>query len=320
MAAPTNHWKLGLFVVLGAMVAMGALVLLGARTLQKQTVRYKTFFDESVQGLEVGSPVKFRGVTIGNVSVIDVAPDHREVEVTCELGVTQLDELGLNVPRFRKAHIAVPPDLRVQLASAGITGVKFILIDFFPIENNPVPRLPFAVPENYIPSTPSTMKNLEDAVVKSVDSFPKLLEQIVVLLAKVSHIMEDVNDEHLPQKMSVTLAKLDRVLTSVDSSLTQLDAPKLSAKAQDTLTSLNGTMTQMNHLLDRLQGEKGLLTSMERASNGLGDLTRGASGLGPELEETLRDVQEAAGAIQKLGAELDRDSDMLLKGRSKVRP
>ncbi len=41
---------------------IGAAEFFGSRSFQKETVSYKTFFDESVQGLEIGSPVKFRGV------------------------------------------------------------------------------------------------------------------------------------------------------------------------------------------------------------------------------------------------------------------
>jgi len=68
VAAPTNHWKLGFFVVVGFVVAMATVVALGARSLKKKTVTYQSYFDESVQGLDVGSPVKFRGVSIGSVA------------------------------------------------------------------------------------------------------------------------------------------------------------------------------------------------------------------------------------------------------------
>src|ERR1700730_10683108 len=122
MAAATNHWKLGLFVVVGIVLALCTLVFLGAQSLKKQVVSYKTYFDESVQGLEVGSPVKFRGVTIGNVSNIDVASDQRHVEGACDIAVADLDALGLrekkSTGRFilgAKAKIAVPSDLRMQL-------------------------------------------------------------------------------------------------------------------------------------------------------------------------------------------------------------
>jgi ABC-type transporter Mla subunit MlaD len=302
MAAPTNHWKLGLFVVVGFAVAMGVIVALGARSLEKATVTYRTYFDESVQGLDVGSPVKFRGVTIGSVHAIGIASDHQHVEVTCELVVDQLNDLGLNVVGDRKApRIAVPTDLRMQLGSSGITGVKFVLIDFFKVSDNPIVPLPFPVPGNYIPSAQSTMKNLEDSVVHAVDRFPEVATKIVSVLEKINHILEDVDSHRLPEKL-----------------VGVLDAPKLSADLQLTALNLNVTVTRMNALLERIQGNKGVLASAERASNAVGDIAQNASGLGLEVEETLRDVQQAADSIQRLGDALNRDSDMLLKGRSRA--
>ncbi len=319
MAAPTNHWKLGLFVVAGFFVAMGVIVTLGARSLEKKTVKYRTYFDESVQGLDVGSPVKFRGVTIGSVAAIDIAPDHRHVEVWCELVVDQLNDLGLNVVGDLKApRIAVPPELRVQLGSAGLTGVKFVLIDFFSIPDNPIMPLPFRVPDNYIPSARSTMKNLEDSVVHAVDRFPEVAGQIVVMLGKINRVLDDVDSHHLPDKLGAALSHADRVMADVQVAVRGVDSPKLAAGAEETMANLNATMTRMNAMLERVQGSKGLLASAERASNAVGDVAQNANGLGREVEETLRDVQQAADTIQRLGDSLERDSDMLLKGRSKA--
>ncbi len=318
MAAPTNHWKLGLFVVVAFVVALGTMVAFGARSLQKKTVGYKTFFDESVQGLDVGSPVKFRGVTVGNVAVVDIAPDHRNVEVTMELGVDELDNLALNVAKVNgKAKIAVPPELRVQLASAGITGVKFILIDFFPEKDNPPPVLPFPVPDNYIPAARSTMKNLEDAVVHAVNRLPEVADEILRLLVKVSQIMEQVEEKHLPEKAVGTLDRINSLVGELQVSLHGINAGKLSDEARKTLANLDAMVTQLNGVLSRVSGDKGVLVNVERASSAVGDVARNATGLGLELEETLRDVQEAMQAIQRLGDELDRDGDMFLKGRSK---
>jgi phospholipid/cholesterol/gamma-HCH transport system substrate-binding protein len=319
VAAPTNHWKLGLFVVLGTAVALATFVVLGARSLNaKKTIEYKSYFDESVQGLDVGSPVKFRGVTVGNVSDIDIAPDHREVQVTSALGVAQLDELGLNVVHGSEGHMRIPPDLRVQLGSQGITGVKYILIDFFPIADYPPPSLPFPVPANYIPSARSVMKNLEEAVLHAVDRFPELADRIVLLLTSANSILEEIDAKHLPEEASVTLGKINGLVGEVRHALVQFDAGKVSQDGQAVLARLDATVTKMGTLLDQVQGDKGVLRSAERASNAVGDMAKNASTLGPELEETLRDVQGAAAAIQRFGDALDRDGDMLLKGRTKA--
>src|SRR5688572_3049771 len=118
MAAPTNHYKLGLFVLLGLAAAIAALVAVGARSMKKDTVSYHTYFNESVQGLEVGSPVKFRGVTIGHVKQIEVAPDHRHVEVVEELDVKDIHRMGLSDSTDpEKGHFRIPADLRAQLGS-----------------------------------------------------------------------------------------------------------------------------------------------------------------------------------------------------------
>lgn len=316
MAAPTNHWKLGLFVVVGFVVAMSTIVALGARSLKKTTVTYRTYFDESVQGLDVGSPVKFRGVTIGSVPAIGLAPDHRHVEILLELDVDHLNDLQLNVTPGPNTHIAVPPDLRAQLGSSGITGVKFINIDFFRVKDNPVSPLPFPVPENTIPSAESMMKNLEDSVVHAVDRFPEIAEQVMYVLGQVSRLLDAIDQKHLGERLGDTLANVNQAVDDMRGALRGVQTDKLSKQAQLTMTNLDATLAHTTAMLDRLQGEKGVISNAERATNALGDMAHGARGLGPELEETLQQVQDAASAVKRLGDSLERDPDMLLKGRS----
>ena len=67
MAAPTNHWKLGLFVVVGLALALGAVGWLGAGSLRRDVGRYVSYFDESVQGLEVALAGKAFAIVTGNV-------------------------------------------------------------------------------------------------------------------------------------------------------------------------------------------------------------------------------------------------------------
>ena len=158
---PVNHWKLGLFVVLGLFVFCLSIVGLGANKLRRDTETFVTFFDESVQGLSVGSPVKFRGVSIGEVALITVASDRRHVQVECRVDVAILEHLGLRRP----GEVSSPPDnVRAQIVSQGITGVRFLGIDFFDTEEFKEPELGFEVPTNYIPAAKSTLANLEEAL------------------------------------------------------------------------------------------------------------------------------------------------------------
>ncbi len=319
MSAHVNHWKLGALVVAGFVLTLITILVLGAASLKKESVSYVTFFDESVQGVELGSPVKFRGVTVGTVSAINIAPDKRHVKVTSDLALGDLDDLGLSVGKGKTRNISVPADLRIQLASQGITGVKFLQIDFFSTKDNPLPTLPFPTPPNYIPAAVSTMKNLEDAIVHAVDRLPEVADAIMHIAGRADGLLDEISREKIPENAGITLKHFDGLLGAVQHSVNGLQTDKLSTDAQLAILNLNKTIDNMNHLMARLDGERGLIASAQRASNSVGDIATGARGLGPELEETLRDIQEVVASIQTVADALVRDPDMLLKGRSKLK-
>jgi ABC-type transporter Mla subunit MlaD len=316
MSTHVNHWKVGAFVVLGFVLSLVTIVVLGAKSLQKASVSYVTYFDESVQGAEVGSAVKFRGVTVGTVASIDIAPDKRHVKITSDLALADLDDLGLSVGKGKNRTIAVPPDLRMQLASQGITGVKFLQIDFFPIKDNPLPVLPFPAPQNYIPAAVSTMKNLEDAVVHAVDRLPEVADAVMRIIGRVDSVLDEVARERIPENAGVALRSLNQALAAIVGFTNALHGEKLSSEAQRALTSLNVTIEKIGLLLARLDGEKGFVASAQRASDSMGDVAANARGLGSEFEVTLRDAQELMASIQAVADALVRDPDMLLKGRA----
>ncbi len=322
MSAPTNHWKLGLFVVVGFAMTLGAVGWLGACSMRKKADNYVSYFDESVQGLEVGSPIKFRGVTIGTVGKIDIADDHRMVEVTSALGTEELTRLGLNeaigptapgAPKKLEQGLG----LRVQLASSGLTGVKFLLLDFFTVADNPEPVLPFPVPDRYIPAVPSTMKNIEDSLVRVVQRLPDIVDQLGAVLDKLDFVIGGLRDEDLPQKLVALLEGASAVVGEAQQKIAGVDAGRLSRDASRTLRSLGDAVKQMNALLFRMDGDKGLVASATRASDALGDTARGADGIGGQMENTLSAVEKAAKSIQKLANALEKDPDMLLKGRGR---
>jgi paraquat-inducible protein B len=318
MATGTNHWKLGLFVLVGIALVLASLVVLGARNWNKASVSYVSYFDESVQGLELGSPVKFRGVTIGRVSDIDIAPNQRHVAVTSELTVQNLTQLKLS--QGSEPLLTTQPDMRVQLAQTGITGVKFILLDYFDPVTNPAPKLPFPVPKNYIPATPSMLKNLESSLVNTADRFPIIANNLSETMTNANAIMGEIRAGEIPARTVDMLQQVDVAMKELNMQLKAMQAGELSREVQKNLATFNVTMTRVNDLLEHLDGDRGLMASAQQTSEAMAEVARGAQSLGPELELTLREVRGSARSIRRFVDALERDPDMLLKGRAEEKP
>jgi paraquat-inducible protein B len=317
MSAPTNHWKLGAFVIASILLGLTAAALLTAKSMQVETVSYTSYFDEAVTGLEIGSPIRFRGVAIGNVTAIDVAPDRRHVEITYSLGVGVLKRLGLAVTGHGKGvSLKVPPGLRVQLTSTGVTGTKFLQIDFFDTGDQPPPQLPFPVPDHYIPAMPSTLKNLEAAVVRAVDQLPDLVRDVGAVVGRVNLMLDEVGRHELPAKAALALDDTHRLAAGLQAKLDQLPVAQLSRDASATMVRTSALLGRIDRVLARLDGDDGLLASLQRTSDSLGDLA--SPRLQADMTTTARDLREAAVAVRQLAEAVGRDPELLLKGKAKV--
>ena len=113
MTTNKTAFAVGLFIIAGIGIAITAIIWLGMSNYFETGQNHVAFFDESVQGLDKDSPVKYRGVSIGRVQSVGVAPDGTLIQVV----LTIEDDLK------------VESDMYAQLKSVGITGIMFIEID-----------------------------------------------------------------------------------------------------------------------------------------------------------------------------------------------
>jgi phospholipid/cholesterol/gamma-HCH transport system substrate-binding protein len=310
MSVASTHFKLGLFTVLAIAAVVVAAFGLGWHGLKPDRIRYHTYFDESVQGLELGSPVKYRGVLIGNVEAVEIAPDRKHVDVTLALNIDQARTLGL---------AAVTPDVRAQLGTQGITGVKFVDIDFFDPKLNPPPALPFRPAQNYIPARPSLFKGLEDNLESVSQRLPDLVDAAVATLQRMEAILVDFHGQRIPTRVADAVENIDGAVGDLRGLMRHFNQAQIPDKAARAIDGLSVAVDKVNGVLDGIGGDGGLVASTQRAADSIGEFGRATSGSAAELERTLRDLDEAARAIRVLAEAVDRDPDMLVKGRAKAK-
>jgi phospholipid/cholesterol/gamma-HCH transport system substrate-binding protein len=169
MEADKHFFVEGLFVIgfsIGA--ALFAIWLVG--TGHRDDVLYRIHFAESVSGLAVGDPVKFRGVDVGTVKSINLDPtDPRLVQVDI---------------RLRK-EAPVKADTKATLKMKGITGVVFIELD----GGDPgAPSLLAYTPKGQIPEITSEKSTLTAVL----DILPKILEKFSSIENQVKKVVTDV--------------------------------------------------------------------------------------------------------------------------------
>lgn len=311
MSTASTSFKLGLFTLLAlAAVAIIASVL-GLRKGHEKTVEYHMYFQESVVGLDVGAPVKLRGITVGTVTRVAFAADGRLVDVASAVRLADSPRLT-----WDPAHDS---GLRAQLTSQGITGVKLIDIDVVDPKMHPPPQLPFAPAPHYVPSTKSLLTQIEEGVALAVDQLPDMIDTAVVALRGVEKIVRDVDERGVAGRASSTLHNVNLAVSDLRGIMRRIDRGASPGKTAATLDRLDAAIDSFASVMQRVDGDAGLVSSTQQAAESFDQVGKNAAGAAQELDATLREVTDAARAIRDVADALDRDPDMLLKGRRKAR-
>jgi ABC-type transporter Mla subunit MlaD len=308
MSSMTRNFKIGLLVIAAAVGLVVAAIVFGIHLVSPSTTSYHTYFDESVQGLDVGSPVKYRGVRIGAVDEIAVAPDRRHVDVVLGLGEKASTQLDLE-------HLS--PKLRTQLVVTGLTGLKYVEIDFVDPARYPPPALPFPLPEHYIPSRPSLFTGLAADVDRVSHKLPEMADQVSSTMTKIDRILDDVDDERLVARVGEAIDKIGAASDGIRQVASHVDRARLPDQAARVLATADRALGQATSVLRRVDGDHGLVASAKRATDSVGDLGRSTLSATDELGRTVRELGDAARAVRDLAEDLQREPEILVKGRAR---
>jgi phospholipid/cholesterol/gamma-HCH transport system substrate-binding protein len=272
MARQKTNLIIGLFVILGVVMGVVAVIWVGATSYFQKGDTYISYFDESVQGLQLNSAVKFRGVDVGLVENIRVAPDNRNIGVVMKINMK--DELQKNAV--------------AQLKSAGITGIMFVELDLRkPDEADLTPKIDFPSEYPIIASRPSEMQRLVAGVNEIVEKFNKIdAKGISDQLIATTKALEEL----------ITGKQITSILARVDAAAGNLD--RLTARADKILgdSGLDKTMTEAR---EALTGARSLLVTVN------GQI------LGMNLPATLAEAREIGRELQATSQNLRQSSETL---------
>lgn len=205
MASARVNFSVGLFMTAGLALATLAIIWLGMSSFLRKGQIFVTYFDESVQGLGVDSPVKYRGVPVGRVKSIRIAPDYHLIEVVIMVD----DEHAGDDDRF--------DDSVAALSNVGITGAMFVEIDRRrPDSADLSPQLSFTPPYPVIASRPSDIKKLFREIdeiaskIQAID-FKGISDQAMAAFTTVTTVMDEAQLGAISADIRTLLATINTV-------------------------------------------------------------------------------------------------------------
>lgn len=320
MESKRAAFNVGMFVVAGIVGVLAVIFFLSGSFLHPGEP-YETYFTESVQGLDVGTAVKFRGVTIGQVTDVGLvtaeypppenAVDRKVYRQVVVRFVVNPKKVG-NVPAI---PTAIANGLRVQIAPQGITGLSYLELSFVNPEQYPAQQVPWTPDSPVIPSIPSTLSQLQDTVVQVMSTlshvdFPGLMNNLTTL---TSALHDELTKGHAHR----AVANADKLLADLDTTVKQMNLPETSAAIRNLasgpqtaqiISQLNQTTAQLAKVSSELPA---LVASSQATINEANETT---SDLQAQLLPILQDMKATTANLNALSANLARNPSQVILG------
>jgi len=269
MARKTSKFMIGLFVIIGVSIGLITIIWLGAYKYFEKGGTYATYFDESVQGLQMDSTVKYRGVEIGRVEKIRVAPDNALIEAVMKINLKG---------ELQRDYVA-------QLKAAGITGIVFIELDRKgPGEQDLSPKLSFASEYPIIASKPSEIKQILSGVQGVLENLKK------------------IDAKGISEGIVSAVANLNSAITKVDNALAEKRLDEIIVEAKNTLVKVQNLATNIEGEIHALNLAK-TGAHLESATAKIDKIVNSG-----EIEATLKEAKETIGKLNQWVDRLDKRS------------
>jgi len=297
VATEVRKFEVGVFMIVVTVVAVGVAIWLGASRFFEDTQRFVSYFAESVQGLDPGAAVKFRGVPVGRVARIDVAPDRHLIEVV------------MDVNRKYTAALQADDTLRAELELSGITGLRYVEIDRRKGDAlHQSPSLSFKAPYEVIPSARSSFVAVQGAL---ADVYKKFVQVDVTglsadtraVLQAAARVLEDERIDTLLRNFAAASASARKVTKRLDEMTAGL---KLAPAVENAARATEEARKLFANLNRGVRGEE-----LAQTLDQLKRVTVNAQQLILGLQSTTARLDRAVGSLQGLAEEVRRQPSLL---------
>jgi ABC-type transporter Mla subunit MlaD len=260
MSAKPDFFRIGVFVSGGVGLLVFALLVFGGGQMFRPKIEMETYVKGSVQGIDVGTPVKFRGVLIGKVTKIAFA--------FTEYHLKETDGLYNYVVLFMEINREVFPNmftddltpllakgieqgLRVRIEPQGITGLNYLDIDYFDPTRFPALWPPWKPEVYYVPSAPGELTSFLDSINAILREVEKL--NIGGISQTGTELLDNLNKAVVGAQVDKISGDLQTLIRDSNNVLQKARIPELSADASKFLGELEASNRELRQILKNIE-------------------------------------------------------------------
>ena len=335
MSKKASKTLIGAFVLGAIVLIVAGVVIFGGGKFFKKTYKFVTFFEGSVKGLQVGAPVTFRGVKIGEVTdiVLRFNPEKMSVLIPVYLEIDPeifRAEFKIKPTKYQYYKALIDKGLKARLEMQSfVTGQLLVSLDFYPDKPIKLAGLDKRYPE--IPTIPTTMEELA----KTIQSLPlkEITEKLNSTLEGIDKIVHSPEVSASISSLDVTLKDIGRLARNIDTRL-----GPLTASLTSTSDAARGALVQAEKTLKMDEGVPGEIASgikdalqesrltlkesrlaleeAKKAMEGIKQIAAQNANVGYDLNRSLEQMTALSRSLRSLTDYLDRHPEALIRGKN----
>lgn len=309
---------IGAFILGAIVLVFIALLFFSGGRLFADKERVMMYFDGSVQGLQVGAPIKLKGVVLGEITDIQInfQNDNKSVvtAVTADLVMKRINAQGTTASG-KFIPEAINNGLRAQLNFQSLlTGLLYVELDFYPNSEARTYNLQSSFPE--IPTIATSFEEI-------TKNFQEM--NFKELAGNINKLVTQINGIVASGEIQTALNNFNKAAIAIDKTSTNLDkqAEELTAELKLTLNNANQFITQLNQNTPAIANSlnkslASLDASLKRFEDATATINNSFSEDAPvinQLTSTLEDISRSAQAFRSLSETLEQQPEAILRGR-----
>ncbi len=328
MSKRANPTLIGIFVLSALALAIGTIAFFGYFNFFKKSEKFVLYFNESVNGLNIGSTVKFRGVPVGTVTDIRIRwnqeKESTHIPVFMEIELKRLgNRLGveLDIHDEKVYQAQINEGFRAQLQTDSIiTGVLYIELDY---EEYPEP--PVFIQEKIIykeiPTIPSPLAEIGQTATEIIARISSLdikatNDEFFMLLRKINNAIDEIDFNGINEGIIDATQSVEKLAQSpkfVETANTLSDTlnqfKELSVKLENSIDPVLGKADETNREITNS------LHKLQHTLSKIDTLLQPESSFRYEIENAFKKLAEAANSFKQLSETIERNPKGIITGK-----